>query len=185
MFAEMLGIVCHSEYYSQCDQNVLSFLSLSLISLCFSNPRSRLLSSTLWDFALQYTGPISLLINLRTIHTIGIDKFSATTRIELQHTPSYDLLDPISRTTFLKDFIALIRFLAAGYGNVGHLRLPGTKIHRGLTSYNEMKEESGSKWMVSEDMKDESWEKKYKEEYYESWNAICWSLIRIKFDKNF
>jgi len=102
MFAEMLGIVCHSEYYSQCDQNVLSFLSLSLISLCFSNPRSRLLSSTLWNFALQYTGPISLLINLRTIHTIGIDKFSATTRIELQHTPSYDLLDPISRTTFLK-----------------------------------------------------------------------------------
>ena len=74
--------------------------------------------------------------------------------------------------------------MATEYENVEHLRLSETKIHHGLTSYSEMKEESESKWMISKDMKDKSWEKKYEKEY-ESWNAIYWNSIRIEFDKNF
>lgn len=76
-------------------------------------------------------------------------------RIELQYTPAYNLLDHISRTAFLKHFIALVRFLAAGHGNVGHLRLPGTTIHRGLTSESETEEESAPDWMVSDCEEDE------------------------------
>ena len=57
---------------------------------------------------------------------------SASTRIKLCHTQRYSLLDHFQRTTFLEHLIALIRYLAEVHGNVGHLRLPGNKIHRDM-----------------------------------------------------
>lgn len=101
---------------------------------------------------------------LRTIHSIGMDKLSSDTRIPLRHTIAYNLLDPISRTEFLKQFIALIKVLVGGYGNVGHLRLPGTKIHRGLESEAD-EEKNAPEWMVLDYQENEQWIKNYETQY--------------------
>lgn len=82
-------------------------------------------------------------------------------RIKLEHTQAYNLLDPIARTTFFKHFM---RFLASGHGNVGHLRLPGTAIHRELKieSESEKEKENAPDWLVQEN---EQWLRDYEEEY--------------------
>jgi hypothetical protein len=56
---------------------------------------------------------------------------------------------------YSKHFIALVRFLAAGYGNVGHLRLPDTNIHGELDSENETEDENAPDWMVLDNQEDE------------------------------
>jgi hypothetical protein len=88
-------------------------------------------------------------------------------RITLRHTPAYNLLDPGPRTTFLKHFIALMRYLAAGYGDIGHLRLPGTKIHRSLGSDVDEteKEENAPEWMALDYQEDEQWVDDFGMEY--------------------
>lgn len=57
--------------------------------------------------------------------------------------------------------------MAAGYGSVGHLRLPGTKIHRALTSESETDEESAPDWMGLDYEEDEESVEEH-EEHYES-----------------
>ena len=111
---------------------------------------------------------------LRTIHTIGIDKLPKHTRIKLCHTKPDSLVDPIHRTLFLKHFIALIRYLAAGHGNVGHLRLLGDKIHRTLKaivmddeeeSEEECEEIIAPSWMVLDVGEEEKWVEKHRYDY--------------------
>lgn len=50
--------------------------------------------------------------------------------MEINHSQPCNLLDPQSRTSFILDFIALVRYVADGRSNVGQLRWPGTVIHR-------------------------------------------------------
>lgn len=50
--------------------------------------------------------------------------------IPLHHSPLYNHLNTSSRTEFIKHMVALIRMVAAGEANIGHLRRDGTKIHR-------------------------------------------------------
>lgn len=52
--------------------------------------------------------------------------------MEINHSQPCNLLDPQSRTTFIIDFIALVRYVADGHSNVGQLRRPGTVIHRAV-----------------------------------------------------
>lgn len=47
----------------------------------------------------------------------------------IHHTRSYNLLDTDCRTEFIKEFIALVRFIASGKASVGLLRTEGS-IHR-------------------------------------------------------
>ena len=122
MFAEMLGMVCHSAYYEQGEQMVnLSYVyCANLKGFIVHLDGSR--GSIFWaQFPTEY---------LRTIHVDGVHKIPDETKINLHHSTSYDLFHPTQRTDFLRHLIALIRYLAAGKGNVGHLRLPGDKIHR-------------------------------------------------------
>lgn len=85
-------------------------------------------------------------------------------QIKLERTQAYNLWDPIARTTFFKQFIALLRFLASGHGNVRHLRLPGTAIHRELKieSEREKEKDNAPDWLVQES---EQWLRDYEEEY--------------------
>ena len=48
----------------------------------------------------------------------------------LNHTQLYNLMNTDDRTEFIKEFVALIRFVAAGEANVGFLRKEGGPIHR-------------------------------------------------------
>ena len=51
-------------------------------------------------------------------------------KVKLRHTKRYNLLMTDDRTEFIKEFVALLRFIAAGEANVGHLRKDGVVIHR-------------------------------------------------------
>ena len=51
-------------------------------------------------------------------------------KIKLNHTRRYNLLNNMDRTEFIKEFVALLRFVAAGEANVGFLRKYGVEIHR-------------------------------------------------------
>ena len=51
-------------------------------------------------------------------------------RIKLKHSRIYNLVNNTDRTEFIKEFIALVRFIAAGEANVGFLGKTREEIHR-------------------------------------------------------
>ena len=53
-------------------------------------------------------------------------------KVKLNHTKRYNLLLTGDRTNFIKEFVALLRFIAAGEANVGHLRKDRQGIHRAM-----------------------------------------------------
>jgi hypothetical protein len=56
-------------------------------------------------------------------------------RIKLNHTRIYNLVNTVDRTDFIKEFIALVRFIASGEANVGFLGKTREEIHR-VTSFS-------------------------------------------------
>ena len=68
---------------------------------------------------------------LQTIRDIDINLMEKREeKIKLNHSQRYNLLDTKDRTDFIKEFVALLRFIAAGEANVGFLRKDGVEIHR-------------------------------------------------------
>ena len=66
---------------------------------------------------------------LRTIRDVNVDSLTPDT-IYLHHTRLYNLFNAMDRTEFIKEFVALLRFVAAGEANVGYLRRDSEVIHR-------------------------------------------------------
>jgi hypothetical protein len=69
---------------------------------------------------------------LRTLRDVNIDSLHLRPKkVELHHTRRYNLMLLDQRTEFIKQFVALLRFIAAGEANVGYLsRKAGGAIHR-------------------------------------------------------
>jgi len=67
---------------------------------------------------------------LDRLRNINIDSLEDHEKIPLHHSKLYNLLSTDSRTEFIKHMIALIRMIAAGDANVGHLRKDAGKVHR-------------------------------------------------------
>jgi hypothetical protein len=68
---------------------------------------------------------------LETIRDVDINLLKdRKEKIKLNHSQRYSLLDMYDRTDFIKEFVALLRFVAAGEANVGFLRKDGVEIHR-------------------------------------------------------
>jgi hypothetical protein len=68
---------------------------------------------------------------LRIIRDIDINLLQKRKdKINLNHSRRYSLLETKDRTDFIKEFVALLRFVAAGEANVGFLRKDGVEIHR-------------------------------------------------------
>ena len=68
---------------------------------------------------------------LRTIRDIDVNLLeNRKEKIKLHHSRRYSLLNTNDRTDFIKEFVALLRFVAAGEVNVGYLRKDGVEIHR-------------------------------------------------------
>lgn len=66
-----------------------------------------------------------------TIRNIDINLLkNRDEKLELNHTKRYNLLLTEDRTNFIKEFVALLRFIAAGEANIGHLRKGSRVIHR-------------------------------------------------------
>jgi hypothetical protein len=57
-------------------------------------------------------------------------------RIKLNHSRIYNLVNNVDRTEFIKEFIALVRFVAAGEANVGFLGKTREEIHRVASDRN-------------------------------------------------
>jgi hypothetical protein len=51
-------------------------------------------------------------------------------KVQVKHTKRYNLYITEERTEFIKQIIALFRFVAAGEANIGHVRKCGSEIHR-------------------------------------------------------
>jgi len=62
-------------------------------------------------------------------------------KVMLNHTRVYNLFNSIDRTEFIRKFVALLRFVAAGEAKVGCLRKDCSAIHRTRNAAGELKDE--------------------------------------------
>jgi hypothetical protein len=76
------------------------------------------------------TFPSEYLMTLRNVD-ISVLK-DREEKIKLNHTKRYNLLLAGDRTDFIREFVALLRFIAAGEANIGHLQKDSSVIHRTL-----------------------------------------------------
>ena len=134
IWAEMLGMVCHPEYYKIGEQKVNSrktFYNIQAFVVHFSGFYASIYFAT---FPSEY---------LSTIQHEGINSLKDKYKdpITLYHTVPCNLIDPDARLKFLKDFIAVVRCLADGNAPIGYLRRDGGKIHRRLDEDDEEEEE--------------------------------------------
>lgn len=90
-----------------------------------------------------------------------------STGIRLCHTRPQSLIDQEQRTTFLREMIAVIRFLADGKANVGLLRrIPEGPIHRDIADCLTMADEGIAPPQKTLDASElESWTNDNKLEY--------------------
>ena len=51
-------------------------------------------------------------------------------KLKLNYTRRYNLFQTTDHTEFIREFVTLLRFVAAGKANVGHLRRDSEVIHR-------------------------------------------------------
>ena len=124
MLAEMLSMVCHPEYFLRPprDQTVDSceiFANLEGIVVHFDGFHACVYFATF---------PSEYLETLRN-EDIGILRHRQP-KIKLNHTRLYNLFMTDDRTEFIEEFVALLRFVAAGEAKVGHLRKDSEVIHR-------------------------------------------------------
>lgn len=59
-------------------------------------------------------------------------------KVKLHHTKRYNLFNTVDRTDFIKEFIALLRYIAAGEANIGFLGKKCKEIHRANNDENEL-----------------------------------------------
>lgn len=79
---------------------------------------------------------------LLTVRLINVDCITHThPKIKLYHTQTYNLMDTVDRTDFIKEFVALLRFVAAGEAKIGHLRKDSQVIHRTTADIGAVKDE--------------------------------------------
>lgn len=68
---------------------------------------------------------------LRCLRDDNIDSlFNRKNKMQLHHTRLYNLFNTLDRTEFIREFVALIRFVAAGEANIGFLGRNCVEIHR-------------------------------------------------------
>ena len=155
MYIEILEIICYSQYYNLRNQKVFIFVKrvdFKSFIIHFDDLHASIYSVM---FSFEY---------LRIIQSVGLDKLSKKMRIDLNHIQFYNLLDSIKRIEFIKHFVALLRFLAEGYEDMGHLRRDGNNIHRTLPEKKSNKEIASS-WMILNYDEEIEWFKKHHNEY--------------------
>ena len=80
---------------------------------------------------------------LETVRNIDVDILKCREeKVKLNHTRRYNLFNTRDRTDFIKEFVALLRFVAAGEANIGHLRKDSGVIHRSMNDLNDVGLES-------------------------------------------
>lgn len=68
---------------------------------------------------------------LRTLRDVNVGFLqNMPEKVQLYHTVTWNLCRADSRTEFIEQFVALVRFVAAGEANIGFLGKHRTSIHR-------------------------------------------------------
>lgn len=79
---------------------------------------------------------------LQTLRDIDIDVLrSWKDKVRLNHTRLYNLFNTADRTEFIKEFVALLRFVASGEANIGFLGRNNSEVHRTTNDPGEVKDE--------------------------------------------
>ena len=79
---------------------------------------------------------------LHILRNVDIDNLKfRDPKIKLHHTRLYNLMNPVDRTEFIREFVALLRFVAAGEADVGHLRKDSQAIHRAMDTKGNMEDD--------------------------------------------
>ena len=106
---------------------------------------------------------------LEIIRNIDIDMVKHRERkITLNHTRRYNLFNTVDRTEFIKEFIALLRFVASGEANIGHLCKDSPVIHRNMNEGGDVK--VASVFQPPQEAMDEAEQDKWKELY--AWQYV-------------
>lgn len=95
---------------------------------------------------------------LHAVRDGGLNTVISQPSLKLYRSQIYDLFETDQRTSFIRQFVALVRMIADGRGNVGHLRRDKDVVHRNDKSepvvipswmnldIREMKEWDENKW---------------------------------------
>jgi hypothetical protein len=68
---------------------------------------------------------------LRCLRDVNIEVLrNRKNKIRLHHTRLYNLFNTLDRTEFIKEFVAIVRFVAAGEAYIGFLGKNCSEIHR-------------------------------------------------------
>ena len=101
---------------------------------------------------------------LRTIRDVDINLLeNRKEKIKLNLSRRYTLLDTNDRTDFIKEFVALLRFVAAGEANVGFLRKDDVEIHRIADGVDEDEHISHPPQEEMEEVEENSWRARLQE----------------------
>ncbi len=76
---------------------------------------------------------------LRLIRDIDLNVLeNRKDKVKLNHTRRYNLFNMADRTDFIKEFVALLRYIAAGEANIGFLGKECKEIHRAKNEKGEL-----------------------------------------------
>ena len=132
-------MVCHPEYILEGrDQTVFIPVHPNFMSCIFIHSTTHSLTHWPQGIVVHFDGVrVSIYFAtfpsdyLHILRNVDVDKLqSRDPKIELRHTRLYNLMNTEDRTYFIKEFVALLRFVAAGQANVGHLWKESSAIHR-------------------------------------------------------
>lgn len=138
ILAEMLGMVCHQEYidYDQ-DQTVRTHLHFLY---CRADSQAFVIHFDGFKAAIYFaTFSAKYLRTIRSTDLAIVQKWDKTS---LNRTKLYDLYDADDRTDFIRELVALLRFVSCDEANIGHLRKNGTQIHRMMGKTEEVEDEA-------------------------------------------
>ena len=140
ILAEMLGIVCHPEYFQADRKQLVSPRSLFLRFYTLLTLKGIVVHFDGFHASVYWAEFPSIYLNtLREGNVDQLKDFSP--KIKLRHTRRYNLINTVQRTEFIKEFIALLRYVAAGDAHIGYLRNDTQDIHRTLVSGCELKDD--------------------------------------------
>ena len=119
-------MVCHPEYYKTGQDQTVQALEHLLFPL---TTQSVVVHFDGFHVSIYFaTFPAQHLKIIRDIDVNALQRQKE--KIMLNHTRRYNLFNSVDRTDFIKEFIALVRFVAGGEANIGFLGKNRPEIHR-------------------------------------------------------
>jgi len=116
MLAEMLGLVCHREYFADYPDQMVKMTS---INRC---PYTQVFVMHLSGVKVSFYWAVFPTEYLQTVRLKNLCDVQKLAKVTLHHTQPRSLINPKERDEFIKEFLSIVRCLADGEGRIGFLR---------------------------------------------------------------